>query len=77
MPQVFELARESGVDREKLFLWAIIHKDLLREAFEIAKSQDHLVHLEDGKELDVGCRVYRGPIQIPADLRRWVNPHPV
>ncbi|PWC55359.1 glycosyltransferase [Azospirillum sp. TSO22-1] len=69
MPMVFELAREAGMDGEKLYGWSRIHRELFREAAGIALERDIPAHLDLPGDLEVGERVFREPIEVPAGIR--------
>lgn len=69
MPMVFELAREAGMDGEKLFAWSRIHRELFREAAGIALERDIPAHLDLPDDLGTGERVFREAIQVPDGVR--------
>ena len=74
MPLVFESARETGVPQDRLRAWADTHHDLYDEAIGIARDQNLPVHLEESGDLVPGTRVFRSPLVVPGDLRRWSDP---
>lgn len=74
MPLVIELARDAGVDQQKLRCWADAHWALFEEATVIARGQDMPVHFDGDTDLQPGRRVFLKPVVVADDLRRWENP---
>lgn len=72
MPQVFELARDAGVDPQVLKGWSKIHVELFAEAVEIARSHDLVVHL-DPHEFEVSKRVFGIDLNVPPQVRRFAG----
>jgi glycosyltransferase involved in cell wall biosynthesis len=58
MPLAFDLARQAGVDPERLQAWADAHLKLMEEALVIARSQDWATALGD-RHADLARRVFR------------------
>jgi hypothetical protein len=58
MPLAFDLARQAGVDPERLQTWADTHLKLMDEALDIARSQGWTVTL-DGRYAALARRVFR------------------
>lgn len=71
MPLVLEAAREAGVDAMRVREWADIHLGLFREATEIARRENLLVHMESPEDVVPGKRVFLGRLSLPPDLRYW------
>ena len=73
MPLIFDLAREAGVDPQKIWDWSKTHTSLFKEAVEIAiraKSKVNLVP-DDMKRAKL---FFREDIVIPESLRLDPNP---
>ena len=65
MPEVFELARDAGVDSRKLYDWSRIHINLYEEALRLADANGAIVDLGPD-DLDCAKRVFRQEIQLPS-----------
>lgn len=74
MPLVFEAARDAGVTDAVLRPWADLHFGFFADAVEIARDQAMPVHFDGALDLVPGTRVFRKPVEVPADLARWQDP---
>ncbi|MFZ4122884.1 MAG: glycosyltransferase [Caulobacterales bacterium] len=71
MPLVFELARDAGMSKDLLYRWAQAHYDLFCESLSIAKARHQVIHIEVPHDLVPAVRMFRRPITIPPDLKRF------
>lgn len=73
MPQVFYLARKSGLDPQKIWDWLNIHLNLFHESIEIAQTSCKPIHLAP---LDIQRAewMFQQKVGLPSDLVMYVNP---
>lgn len=76
MPEVFDLAREAGVDARKVWQWTGAHHDLFEDAARIAVERDTPAHLALRPDLESAHRVFRRRPSIPPGFRAFDTPQP-
>lgn len=76
MPKVFDLARDAGVDPQKLWDWTKIHLSLFNDAVKIAISKKKTAHLDIPGDMDNAFRVFRKKVEVPKELGIVSDPPP-
>ena len=76
MPEVLDLARDAGVNPQKVRDWTKIHLDLFNDAVRIAVNRKQVAHLSIPGDTDNAFRVFRESAGIPKDLRVVSCPPP-
>ncbi len=71
MADVFDLARDGGVQEDRLWGWAKWHVDLFYEAVGIAKTAGVAMNLKLPDDIDNAERVYRRKITIDQDVKNY------
>ena len=67
MPQVFFLARKSGLNPQKIWEWLIIHLNLFYEAIDIAQTSCKPVHLSS-LDIQQAEWIFQQKVDLPSDL---------
>ena len=80
MPLVLQLARDAGVDPEKVWDWLQVHKTLFDEAMNISIAREETAHLELPADLEFARWCFRSDIALderlklaePRAIKPWV-----
>jgi glycosyltransferase involved in cell wall biosynthesis len=76
MPEVFDLARDAGVNPQKIWDWTKIHLALFNDAVKIAIGKKTSAHLSVPCDTDNAFRVFRESVKVPKDLVVVSEPPP-
>jgi len=68
MPKVFDLARDAGVNPNKILSWTKLHLPLFYDSIEVSVSQKVPAHLSLPCDMDNAYRVFWEKIRIPNEL---------
>jgi len=76
MPEVFDLARDAGVNPQKIWDWTKIHLALFNDAVRIAIGKKTPAHLSVPCDTDNAFRVFRESVKVPKALAVVSEPPP-
>jgi len=74
MPQVFQLAREAGVDPRKIWLWTQAHKQLFDEAMDVSINLKVPAHIDLPKDIQQALIIFRERVDIDKRLITYSVP---